>query len=345
MQSAAASGMRASAGCAVDDAAMRELIGISPDATFEQAEAVQAIVAWTDAAPEPVPPPTAPRCSRFRPSRGRHWRRAWCRMGRSSRCMRIASRGATRWTASCTASDGTLAAPGERAGYERAPIEEPSGGKGVGPLLMKRRPVQAFHRKAISRDEFLAINKLALRGPAYYPLVPDGLHAGLVRPLWILHDVVGLDPGLWYYHPQIDRWSMLVRGNFRLETAYLSREQNLAADASAVCVLVANIHYLIQTAGPDAYRLAHIEAGVVAHRMQLTAEAAPSASAARAFTTKSCANSSAWNRADGRFCIRFSSANPSMKNTLAWPTALTMSTIGRTDAAIMDHSSVCGRWM
>ena len=38
-------------------------------------------------------------------------------------------------------------------------------------------------------------------------------------------------------------------------------------------MLVANIPYLIHTAGPDAYRLAHLEAGVVAHRMQLTAEA------------------------------------------------------------------------
>jgi SagB-type dehydrogenase family enzyme len=273
MQSAAALGMQTSARLRVDDVAMRELIGISPDATFEQAEAVQALVAWTDAAPEPVPPPTAPD-QPFPP------------IARPPLAKSVVPYGSILAVHEDCVAPGAMMVrelrppltelsplPGNVPAYERAPIEEPSGGKGVGPLLMKRRPVQAFHRKAISRDEFLAINKLALRGPAYYPLVPDGLHAGLVRPIWILHDVVGLDPGLWYYHPQIDRWSMLVRGNFRLETAYLSREQNLAADASAVCVLIANIHYLIQTAGPDAYRLAHLEAGIVAHRMQLTAEA------------------------------------------------------------------------
>jgi nitroreductase len=82
-----------------------------------------------------------------------------------------------------------------------------------------------------------------------------------------------MDSGVWYSHPQTDRWSILGRGDFRVETAYLSREQELAGDASAVCVLISNVHLLLQQAGPDTYRLAHLEAGIVAQRMQLLAEA------------------------------------------------------------------------
>jgi SagB-type dehydrogenase family enzyme len=111
-----------------------------------------------------------------------------------------------------------------------------------------------------------------MRGPVYYPMMPDYDHASLVKPVWMVLDVVGIDRGIWYYDAPADRWTMLMRGNVRLETAFLSCELSLAGDAAAVCVLVANLEPLLLAAGPDAYRLAHLEAGIIAHRIQLGAE-------------------------------------------------------------------------
>ena len=76
---------------------------------------------------------------------------------------------------------------------------------------------------------------------------------------------------MWYYDAPADRWALLRRGDYRMETLYLCLEQQAAGNASAVCFMVADLKALMSAAGPDAYRLAHLEAGVVAQRIHLAA--------------------------------------------------------------------------
>jgi SagB-type dehydrogenase family enzyme len=138
-------------------------------------------------------------------------------------------------------------------------------------LLAGKAPTD-FDRTPVSRDRFMALNRLAFRGGTYFPMYPAGPHVGLVRPFWLVHDVTGVNSGIWYYHPPTDAWSQLGRsGEYRLEAAYLSMEQPMCGNASAVCFLFANLHQLMAGAGPDAYRLSHLEAGIVAQRMTLAA--------------------------------------------------------------------------
>ena len=61
----------------------------------------------------------------------------------------------------------------------------------------------------------MLINRLAFRGGTFFPLHPDGPHVALVRPFWLIHEVVGMDSGLWYYHPPTDAWSTTIE--LRLE--------------------------------------------------------------------------------------------------------------------------------
>jgi nitroreductase len=83
-----------------------------------------------------------------------------------------------------------------------------------------------------------------------------------------------MHPGIWYYHPVTDKWTQIGRsGEHRLEAAYLSLEQPICGNAAAVCFMIANLQHLMLHAGPDVYRLAHLEAGVVAQRMALSASA------------------------------------------------------------------------
>jgi hypothetical protein len=62
-------------------------------------------------------------------------------------------------------------------------------------------------------------------------------------------------------------------GRFRREARYMAGDADAFGDAAAVCVMAANLVALMTQAGPDAYRLAHLEAGIVSQRLYLGAVA------------------------------------------------------------------------
>lgn len=251
--------------------AAQQLIGIASDAGFDEAESVQAVVVWAN----PSAQPYAPKEQQLRLEP----------IPRPSLASKVASHESIlKAHQACTAPGGiiheikpplTEISPLSQQiqAFERPPDEEPHGGEGLTKVLQSRRSATAFQRAAVSREHFLWINRVASRGNVYWPIQPGDAHAALVRPFWIVNDVRGMDPGIWYYDPPSDKWANLARGETRMEAAYICMEQQLAADASAVCFLAANLHLLMNNTGPDLYRLAHLEAGSVAHRMQLAAPA------------------------------------------------------------------------
>jgi SagB-type dehydrogenase family enzyme len=156
---------------------------------------------------------------------------------------------------------------------ERSPSSEMPAGIALSKVVLKHTFAQQFSRLATPRDTFLHLNRLAFRGGTYYPLVPDGPHVALVRPYWVIHDVVGIDPGIWAYNPRTDRFAMLNRGQYRLECAYLCCDDHRLSDASALCVLAVDLDHLLRHGGPDLYRLALLECGIVTQRLYLGAAA------------------------------------------------------------------------
>lgn len=261
----------------LNDQTMRELIGVPDDADFGEMEVAQAMVIWADRAnqPMPIPPGGLPPASpELMPS--------LVRLPLSERVTGYGSILAVHQD--CTAPGVAVREirapatelsplPPNVRGYDRQPIEEPYGGQPLGRVLMSRRSARDFVPRAMARDALLTINKLAFRGGSYSPVLPIGPHVGIIRPFWIINDVVGVDSGIWYYHPVNDQWYMLARHNFRPEAKFLSLEQELCGNGSAVCFMMANLHSLMTTAGPDAYRLAHLEAGIVGQRIYLASNA------------------------------------------------------------------------
>jgi SagB-type dehydrogenase family enzyme len=152
------------------------------------------------------------------------------------------------------------------------PAEIP-GGHPLRRVLLTRQASLHFGPRGITRDHFIIINRTAFRGGAFFPLHPDGPHVALVRPFWLIHDVAGMDSGIWYYNPPTDEWTILRHGTFRREAYYLALEQQAFGQCSAVCFMTANLRYLMNVTGPDIYRLAHIEAGLVTNRLALSTEA------------------------------------------------------------------------
>lgn len=262
----------------------RELIGIAPDADFGQVEAVQAMVVWNDPAQSPLP---VARTNGNGAGNGGAAAAGMQPIARKPLSAQVTS------YASITACHDACVAPGVAVREVRPPVTEGNpvsapetsqldlkltsddllAGDPLRKVLLQRKPMRDFARQSISRDQFLILNRRGFCGGTFFPLLPDGPHAALVRPFWIVHDVTGMDSGVWYYHPPNDRWVQFNPGHLRLEAQYLSVEQPICGNAAAVCFMMVDFWGLMLQAGPDTYRLAHLEAGVVAQRILLAANA------------------------------------------------------------------------
>ena len=263
-----------------NDSATRDLIGVPRDADFSQAEAVQAIVVWADRARTPIeitPSTSPPSPPNAMPPIERP----------------LLTNEVTPYV-SVVETHLDCVAPGVAVREVRPPLTDLSPlpanfptveppismddkprGEPLRKILLTRAATPSFGRRPVGRHDFLTVARLAFRGGTYFPLHPDGPHVALVRPFWIVHEngIDGFEPGVWYHHPPSDQWAHLRHGEFRRETAYLVMEQQPFGKCGATCFLAANLGYLMQVAGPDVYRLAHLEAGVITNRIALSTEA------------------------------------------------------------------------
>lgn len=151
------------------------------------------------------------------------------------------------------------------------PMRQHKEGQPLRNLLLNYKPVQTFAADAIPRDTLRWISHFAFSCGTFFPLFPQGLHTALARPFWIVHNVAGTEPGIWYHRSDVDQWCMLRHGELRFETQFLVGEDPAFGEAAAVCLIVANIPSLLLQGSPDTYRLAHLEAGTAARRLALAA--------------------------------------------------------------------------
>jgi SagB-type dehydrogenase family enzyme len=250
----------------------RELIGVAPDAPFDEAESVQAMIIWADPAAKPMAStvgrpvvehlPAIPR-----PTAAKHMQPFNQIVDAHNDCVApgVAVREIRPPLTELTpmGADAVLV---EKPMGDDAPI-----GQAVFRTLTTRRAAVNFHRRSIPRNAFLAMNRAAFQGGSHFPLFPEGPHVALVRPFWFIHSVGGVDAGVWYYHPPNDMWVNLDRDDHRLDSAYLAYEQPMVGNSAAVCFMFANLNILMTHGGPDLYRLAHLEAGAVAQRLYIAA--------------------------------------------------------------------------
>lgn len=269
---AAGLGIPAMARLRVSESAMRELIGVPADAPFDQAESVQAIVAWAERSQRPMAEESSANDEPV-----------------AAILRAPLSRGFVDHP-EILATQHDCVAPGVAVAEMRPPLTDlnvipaelpkipvaagaPEEGLRLDQVMMSRRSARQFARRAIPHRQFAELNWLAFRGGTSWPMRPDGQHVATVRPFWFVHAVEGLEPGLWYYDPVKDAWAVVREGDFREPARKLFLEQNVAADAAALCVMVSNLRKIMGKAGPDAYRLAHLEAGMVGQRLYLAATA------------------------------------------------------------------------
>ncbi len=252
------------------DSSMRELLGVAEDADYVHAEAVQAMIVWADGATTPAAIPPHPNTAGLgtfpRPS-----------------CEGVVPYGSVLAVHHDVVSTGVAIreirppltdltpVPGS-VPMTRLPVaSSQTAGRSIRSVALDAKHVESFHPRPISRDLIIRFARCCFRGGTHFPLKPDGPHLALVRPFWVMQDVTGQDPGIWWYDPVIDKWAQLNHGQYRHEVPAFTRGRSMLAGASAVCVMVANLRRLLADAGPDLYRLALLEAGIAAQRLNLAA--------------------------------------------------------------------------
>jgi len=255
---------------------MRELIGVAPDADFAEAEAVQGSIVWADATSRPL---TAPPGFVLPP------------VGAMPTLPRPPLAASVVGYGSIMAVHEDCVAPGVAVREIRPPLTElsplsdafdfqelpepeaPERGIALDKLLLNPQAPREFARASISRDRLWYLARVGFRWGSPFPLFPDGPYSALIRPIWIITNVIGVDNGIWYYHPAKNAWMIIRNGVFRYDAQRLSMSNTLFGNASAVCFMTANLYRLLNEGGPDVYRLAHLEAGMAAQRIGLCATA------------------------------------------------------------------------
>lgn len=258
----------------MNDNTMRELIGLHYDHDFRAFEAVQSMIVWADDATSPLDPPgpAGP------PPVLAHVERPPL----SAQSVPYGSIVATHFD---------CVAPGIPLRDVKPPVTELSPvpawhesqellrgrtsflGPSLRQVLLKRRSSRAFEHGGISREKLLEINQAAFRTGTFPPLHPDGSYPALIRPFWVIHAVAGVPAGVWYYDAIDDRWALLARGDFRDHSMAMCLGQQRCGQAAALCVMSSNLRAVMSACGPDLYRLAHLEAGIIGQRLSLAAGA------------------------------------------------------------------------
>jgi hypothetical protein len=255
---------------------MNGLIGLPADAPFADAEAVQGMIIWADPAAKPMVAPADKTVAPLAP------------LARNPLAESVVPYD------SIPAVHKDCVAPGVAIREVRPPLTEftpvpenfPAenfpdpdssgpfeGGESISRLLLSTAPQVGFAGAPFSRDRLWNLARSAFRWGTSYPLFPNGPHVALVRPLWIIQHVAGVDRGVWSFDPMRDAWCCLRTGDFAADVPRLTFSNPGFAGASAVCFMIVNLYRVMSDAGPDLYRLAHLEAGAAARRLELSAQA------------------------------------------------------------------------
>jgi SagB-type dehydrogenase family enzyme len=137
-------------------------------------------------------------------------------------------------------------------------------------VIRRRRSTRRFAHRPISLADLAAVLERPTRGAP-----TDFLAAGDSRleTYVIVNAVRDLEPGSYYYRRATHELQLLERGNFRGWAGHLCLGQAICRDASAVLYYLANLEAIGCIAGERGYRLAELEAGLVAGRAYLAAYA------------------------------------------------------------------------
>lgn len=139
----------------------------------------------------------------------------------------------------------------------------------LGELIRGRPAPSRLASGAMSFSQLSTILCQSTRGiPADFL---EGPETSLLDLYLVAHGVDGLDPGAYYLRHKERRLELLKVGSFHREMTELCVEQPLAADAGAVVFFLSDLNRVLGRFGNRGYRAAHLEAGIIGGKLDLSA--------------------------------------------------------------------------
>ncbi len=151
------------------------------------------------------------------------------------------------------------------------PPPEPMGLAEIERVIRKRGSSRAFQRTAaIDYHALSTILARSTRGVSADALPAE---TTLSDPYVIAHNVNGLAPGAYAFHPRARGLEPLREGDFRSNARFLDLEQDLAGDAAANLYVLVDLEPLLARYGNRGYRVAQLEGGLIGGRAYLASYA------------------------------------------------------------------------
>jgi SagB-type dehydrogenase family enzyme len=134
---------------------------------------------------------------------------------------------------------------------------DPADARVLGDTILRRGSSRAFAHEAIGADELTTILS-ASNGVSKldFPRLTD--------TYLIVNAVDELAPGAYYFDREAKSFELLKAGDFRAHAGYLSLEQRLGHDCSALVIYMADLERALAALGNRGYRDTHLEAGLLA---------------------------------------------------------------------------------
>ncbi|HRJ78639.1 MAG TPA: SagB/ThcOx family dehydrogenase, partial [Planctomycetota bacterium] len=139
--------------------------------------------------------------------------------------------------------------------------------------ILRRRSTRQLSGEGLSLRELSDVMAFAYRPDLVSPedALPRYFDSGMLETFVVVHDVQGMEPGVYYLAPRQLELRLVKRGVFRGETHHIALGQDLARDAACVMFHTADLTSALERYGNRAYRYLHLDAGHIGERVNLAA--------------------------------------------------------------------------
>lgn len=144
----------------------------------------------------------------------------------------------------------------------------------IGEVILKRGSTRRFDKHAsISLSTLHSIIDNSTRGIPMDVFSNNGTMSSVIDTYFISNSVVGLEGGAYFYSRKLEAFDLLKRNASRQISGYLCLGQSLFSDACAVIFLMADLNKVLDEFGNRGYRVAQLEAGIIAGKIYLSSYA------------------------------------------------------------------------
>jgi len=144
----------------------------------------------------------------------------------------------------------------------------------IGEVILRRGSTRRFDKhSSISLSTLHSILDSSTRGVPMDVFVNVEDMSSVIDAYLISYSVDGLEPGAYFFNRKLQSFDLLKRNASRQASGYLCLGQSLFSDACAVIFLMADLHKVLYELGNRGYRVAQLEAGIIAGKIYLSSYA------------------------------------------------------------------------